>query len=971
MHRAIIYFLLTLFCCLPTYAVAASSYTIHAEWTGYTAPTGLTVSGFKLYQEGTLACQTQTATATSLDCSVSLAADTTNFTLTAAFTDGTESPHSAPFAFAKPSAPVVSGTTTIHAEWTSYTAPSGYTVSGYNLYMEGALACQTQSPSATSMDCTVSLPADTTRFTLTAAFSNGTESPHSSPFTFTKPTSAPPQANITADVSGGTVPFAVNLSGASSTGSISSYQWNFGDGSTGTGATVAHTFTTAGSRTVQLTVFDANNQSSVATTTITANAPVVNTPPTAAITASASSGTAPVAITFNGSGSTAGSSAIASYTWSFGDGSTASGATASHSFASAGTFTTTLTVTDSKGLTSSASTAITVAAPVVLTPPTAVVATSTAAGPAPLAVTFDGTGSKAASGSTIASYAWSFGDGASASGATASHSFTSAGTYTATLTVTDSKGLTSSASTPIVVSAPIIINKAPSAVITATPTSGTSPLTATFDGSGSTDSDGNIASYIWNFGDGSTASGKTASHTYTTKATFTATLTVTDNKGSNNTTSTIINVQDEPLTAEIEMGEIAVTGSWVRVPINNTFVNPIVVAGPPSFNDAAPCAVRVRNVTPTGFEIRVAEWDYLDGVHKSETVRYLVMEKGRTTLPDGSIVEAGSFSGTTSFKTIAFAGSFAKVPVIVTTVVTVNESDGISGRIKNIGLKSFAYYFREQEKNMNVHANETVHYIAWEPGKGTIGSMQYEVGTTGRSVTNAWFTKNYTTAFNQVPLLLADMQTTNSTDTSALRLQANTASNFIVKVEEEQSKDSEVTHAAETVGYIAINQLTPSDYTIWPSDAVPTTVDAGSDGAQELGVKFRSDLNGYITGIRFYKAAANTGTHVANLWTSTGMLLATATFTNETQSGWQEVAFAKPVPITANTVYVASYFCPAGHQSVDRNYFESKGMDSAPLHALASGVSGANGVYAYGSSSVFPNSSYLNTNYWVDVVFEQ
>lgn len=815
MHRAIIYFLLTLFCCLPTYAVAASTYTIHAEWTGYTAPTGLTVSGFKLYQEGTLACQAQTATATSLDCSVSLSADTTNFTLTAAFTDGTESPHSAPFAFAKPSPPVVSGTTTIHAEWTSYTAPSGYTVSGYNLYMEGALACQTQSPSATSMDCTVSLPADITSFTLTAAFGNGTESPHSSPFTFTKPTSAPPQANITADVSGGTVPFTVNLSGASSTGSISSYQWDFGDGSTGTGTTVAHTFTTAGSRTVQLTVLDANNQSSVATTTITANAPVVNTPPIAAITTSASSGTAPVTITFNGSGSTAGSSAIASYSWSFGDGSTASGATASHSFTTAGTFTTTLTVTDSKGLTSSASTAITVAAPVILTPPTAVVATSTAAGPAPLTVNLDGSGSKAASGSTISSYAWSFGDGASASGATTSHSFTSAGTYTATLTVTDNKGLTSSASTPIVVSAPVVVNKAPSAVINATPTSGTSPLIATFDGSASSDSDGTIASYIWNFGDGSTASGKTATHTYTTKATFTATLTVKDNQGASTTASTTINVQDQPLTTEIELGEIAVTGSWVRVPITNTFTNPIVVAGPPSFNGADPCVVRVRNVTPTGFEIRVAEWDYLDGAHSSETVRYLVMEKGRITLPDGSIVEAGSFTGTTSFKTVPFAGTFAKVPVVLTTIVTVNEAAGISGRMKDIGLKNFAYYFREQEKNKNEHLNETVHYIAWEPGKGTVGSMQYEVGTTGNKVTNAWYTHSYQGSFNQAPLLLADMQTTYGTDTSALRLQANTENSFIVKVEEEKSKDTEVSHGTEAVGYLAISSFTPPSYTIF------------------------------------------------------------------------------------------------------------------------------------------------------------
>ena len=147
-------------------------------------------------------------------------------------------------------------------------------------------------------------------------------------------------------------------------------------------------------------------------------------------------------------------------------------------------------------------------------------------------------------------------------------------------------------------------------------------------------------------------------------------------------------------------------------------------------------------------------------------------------------------------------------------------------------------------------------------------------------------------------------------------------------------------------------------------------MDSGPDSAVELGVKFRSDTAGYITGIRFYKASTNTGTHVGNLWTSTGTRLATATFTNETASGWQQVNFATPVAITANTVYVASYHTNTGHYSDDQNYFAGKGMDSPPLHALADGVSGVNGVYAYGSSSSFPSNGWNSSNYWVDVVFQ-
>lgn len=151
--------------------------------------------------------------------------------------------------------------------------------------------------------------------------------------------------------------------------------------------------------------------------------------------------------------------------------------------------------------------------------------------------------------------------------------------------------------------------------------------------------------------------------------------------------------------------------------------------------------------------------------------------------------------------------------------------------------------------------------------------------------------------------------------------------------------------------------------TIWPTSTKPNTVSVAESDPVEVGVSFTADVNGYITGVRFYKAAGNTGTHIANLWTSTGQLLATATFASETASGWQQVDFATPVAITAGTKYIASYFAPNGHFSVDRGYFDSQ-LDSGHLHV---GVGG--GVFQYGSSSAFPTQSYQNSNYWVDVLF--
>jgi hypothetical protein len=149
--------------------------------------------------------------------------------------------------------------------------------------------------------------------------------------------------------------------------------------------------------------------------------------------------------------------------------------------------------------------------------------------------------------------------------------------------------------------------------------------------------------------------------------------------------------------------------------------------------------------------------------------------------------------------------------------------------------------------------------------------------------------------------------------------------------------------------------------------ATPTRVDSGDGSAVELGVKFNSSTAGELTGIRFYKASTNTGTHIGNLWSSSGQLLATATFTNESASGWQQVSFANPVAITAGTTYIASYYAPHGHYSSTTGGLSSA-ITNAPLQAIGNGTS-ADGVYAYGSRSAFPTGTYQANNYWVDVMF--
>jgi uncharacterized protein (TIGR03437 family) len=157
--------------------------------------------------------------------------------------------------------------------------------------------------------------------------------------------------------------------------------------------------------------------------------------------------------------------------------------------------------------------------------------------------------------------------------------------------------------------------------------------------------------------------------------------------------------------------------------------------------------------------------------------------------------------------------------------------------------------------------------------------------------------------------------------------------------------------------------------TIWPSSAQPANIDSRDTQAVELGVKFRSTVAGTVTGVRFYKASTNTGTHVGHLWSKSGSLLATVTFSGETASGWQQASFPAAVAISANTTYVISYRAPAGHYSYNANYFQSSAVTNGPLTALQNGTDGGNGVYKYGTTG-FPSSTYRSNNYWVDVVFK-
>lgn len=543
----------------------------------------------------------------------------------------------------------------------------------------------------------------------------------------------------------------------------------------------------------------------------------------AVITAVSQTGEAPFNVAFDGTTSTG---PISTYSWSFGDGDTATGSTASHVYQYPGTYTATLTVADVGSLTSQSSLTITVnappAPPPVKTPPTAVISSSSAVGQAPFTVQFDGSGSTSAQ-PPIVSHSWAFGDGASAEGTAATHTFNVAGTYHTTLTVTDSVGLTNQTSTPVLINAaPVVANQKPTASFTATPATGKTPLNVSFNASGSSDPDGSIASYVWSFGDGSSASGVSAQHTFTEIADYAVSLQVTDDKGDTAVTSQTISVLAQDKTEiNFELQEVQADHTWKTVTFSKPFTTPVVVAGPPGFADAAPSTIRIRNVTSTGFEIRIQEWNYLDGSHSAETFGILVMERGVYTLDNGAKLEAGTFSGSTSFQKITLQQTYPQTPIVLTQVLTENETDTVTGRLRNNSQSSFEYKMQEQDKNKVSHKAETIGYIAWEPGKGEYAGLLYEAGLTVQNVTHNWFDLAFQSEFPSIPLFVAGMQTSAEADAAAMRSQNISETTTQIKIEEEQSKDTETSHVGEVVGYLAISaapqapvppeQLPPSD----------------------------------------------------------------------------------------------------------------------------------------------------------------
>ncbi len=340
---------------------------------------------------------------------------------------------------------------------------------------------------------------------------------------FSGPGNAAPTAEFSFNCSGLTCSF--DASGSWASDGIAAYRWDFGDRTSANGLTASHSYATKGSYQVTLTVTDSGgltsaNRQTVATTDI---------PPTARFTFSCTG----LTCSFDGSASADPDGTIRQYSWYFGDGYSALGSSsAQNTYAQAGSYTVRLDVTDDAGLDAVSEQTVTVVGTSTDIPPTASFTFSCSG----LTCHFDGSGSSDSDG-TIVAYQWDFGDysGASGSAPTFDHTYLQAGSYSVTLRVIDN-GKQSATSGPRTVT---VTNVPPTARFSVS----CSALSCSFDGTGSSDSDGTINSYWWNFGDGSPLGvGSTATHTFAQNGSYSVTLTVIDNGGLNATATKTVSV---------------------------------------------------------------------------------------------------------------------------------------------------------------------------------------------------------------------------------------------------------------------------------------------------------------------------------------------------------------------------------------------------------------------------------------------
>ncbi|ELS04466.1 glucose/sorbosone dehydrogenase [Xenococcus sp. PCC 7305] len=324
-----------------------------------------------------------------------------------------------------------------------------------------------------------------------------------------------------------------------------------------------------------------------------------------------------------------------------------------------------------------------------------------------------------------------------------------------------------------------------------------------------------------------------------------------------------------------ESGTVRINDRWRTINLQNTYEDPVVILGPPSYNGPNPATVRVDNVTNNSFQARIDEWEYLDETHIGESVGYLVVEAGTHVLEDGTVIIAENQPQVDhTWQTIEFDTSFATTPIVLAQTITENEASAVTERIRNVSTSEFRLRVQEEtdvrpiyreelgiaDSTNYFHADEMVSWLAIQPGAGNLGDSAFISGTFEADHNGQ--TESLSGLTSELPVFLASTNTIAGGDPVALRYTDLSQSEVSLFLEEEQSLDEEIIHAFETVGYLALDPglINTAEETetnldepiaLWTFDQAPInniTLDNSNNGSNHSGVLVNGVTSGSIGG---------------------------------------------------------------------------------------------------------------------------
>ena len=255
-------------------------------------------------------------------------------------------------------------------------------------------------------------------------------------------------------------------------------------------------------------------------------------------------------------------------------------------------------------------------------------------------------------------------------------------------------------------------------------------------------------------------------------------------------------------TEVFETGYVFAVGTeWQSVDFEREFIDPVVILTLPTFYGSEPVTTRIQNVTGTGFELQLMQWNYQDGSAVTEDIGYFVIEAGHHIMDDGTVIQAGIVDSVRQeFDKGLHPTPFSNVPVVIAQIEA-SHNRALVPRIIDSSVHAFGVRVQEQEHSRGFPKPANIHFVSLLAGTGELNGKPFEVGTIENTSTGS---PRFQNPFASNPLVFGTLQSFKDTDPVNVRLSEVTTNDFTFQYQEEQSRDNETTHGGEQFGFLAL-----------------------------------------------------------------------------------------------------------------------------------------------------------------------